>query len=82
MLMTSEMIAPYLMLKLSTKFAGRKDADRFKINSTTGEPSFDFSSGFFLNFENPVDHNEDGIFKAEIAIKLVGTEPLIQNQPE
>ena len=73
--------------------AGRKDADRFKINSTTGELSFDFSSGFFLNFENPVDHNQDRIFEVEIeAIKLVGTETFnsepfllkvrIENAPE
>ena len=89
----TKVIAPHLMQKSSTKFGRKKDADRFKINSTTGELSFDFSSGFFLNYENPFDHNQDRIFEVEIeAIKLVGTETFnsepfllkvrIENAPE
>ena len=39
------------------------DADRFEINATTRELSFDFSSGWTLDYENTIDADQDRVLK-------------------
>ena len=53
------------------------DADRFEINATTRELSFDFSGGWSLDYENTIDADQDRVF--EVLVRA--TKESMPNEP-